>query len=125
MTAAEIDSYLADPAEPARGTLEALRTTILAIIPDAEQGISYAIPAFRANGRVVARFAVFTHHLTYVPHSESVLGPLADDLAGLLAVQERPAVRRRHPAAPGHRGETHRGADEPDRSREWNPARLR
>ena len=82
MTAAEIDAYLAELAEPARGTLEALRTTILEIIPDAEQCISYAIPAFRVDGKVIAGFAAFTHHLTYVPHSGSVFAVLADDLAG-------------------------------------------
>ncbi len=82
MTAAEIDAYLAGLPEPKRGTLEMLRTTILEIIPESEQGISYAIPAFRVEGKVVAGFAAFTRHLSYVPHSGSVLAVVEDDLAG-------------------------------------------
>lgn len=82
MTAAEIDAYLADRPEPKRRTLEVLRTTILEIIPEAEQGISYSMPAFRIDGKVVAGFAAFTNHLTYVPHSGSVFAVLADELAG-------------------------------------------
>ena len=43
----EIDDYLAKLEEPKRTTLEALRQTILSIVPEAEQGISYGTPAFR------------------------------------------------------------------------------
>jgi uncharacterized protein YdhG (YjbR/CyaY superfamily) len=82
MTAQEIDAYLADVDEPGRGTLEALRRSILAVVPDAEEGISYGMPAFRVDGRVVARLAAFTHHLSYLPHSGDVLADLGDELAG-------------------------------------------
>lgn len=82
MSAEEIDRYLSGIEEPKRGTLAKLRQTILKIIPDAEQGISYGMPAFRVNGKVVAGFAAFKHHLTYVPHSGSVLSRLADELSG-------------------------------------------
>lgn len=81
MTAAEIDSYLAGVPEPKRATLEALRATILEIVPDAEQCISYSMPAFRVDGRVIAGFAAFTNHLAYLPHSGAVLSMLTDDLA--------------------------------------------
>jgi len=82
MSAHEIDEYLAALDEPKRSTLEALRATILEVVPDAEQCISYGMPAFRVDGKVVAGFAAFTHHLSYLPHSGSVLPELADDLAG-------------------------------------------
>ena len=67
---------------PKRSTLEALRRTILEIIPDAEQVISYKVPAFRVEGRIVAGFAAFTDHLSYLPFSGSVLPELASELAG-------------------------------------------
>jgi uncharacterized protein YdhG (YjbR/CyaY superfamily) len=54
MGAAEIDDYLADVPEPGRGTLEALRRSILSVVPDAEQCISYGLPAFKVDGSVVA-----------------------------------------------------------------------
>jgi uncharacterized protein YdhG (YjbR/CyaY superfamily) len=81
MSAQEVDDYLAGVEEPKRRTLETLRRSILAVVPDAEQGISYGMPAFRVDGTVVAGFAAFKNHLAYLPHSGDVLGDLGDDLA--------------------------------------------
>ena len=80
MSAAEIDEYLRAVDEPKRKTLQALRRTILEIVPDAEQGISYRVPAFRIRGKVVAGFAAFEDHLSYLPFSGSVLEQLGDEL---------------------------------------------
>jgi uncharacterized protein YdhG (YjbR/CyaY superfamily) len=80
VSAAEIDEYLGGVDEPKRRTLQALRRTILEIVPDAEQGISYRVPAFRIQGKVVAGFAAFKGHLSYLPFSGSVLGQLGDEL---------------------------------------------
>lgn len=82
VSADEIDDYLRGVEEPKRGTLEALRGTILEVIPDAEQGISYSMPAFRLHGKTIAGFAAFKNHLSYLPHSGRVLGELAADLSG-------------------------------------------
>ncbi len=82
MSADEIDSYLAGLDEPKRGTLERLRTSIMAVVPDADQCISYGVPAFKVRGKAVAGFAAFKSHLSYLPHSGSVLDELRDDLAG-------------------------------------------
>jgi uncharacterized protein YdhG (YjbR/CyaY superfamily) len=76
----EIDAYLAALDEPKRRTLSALRQTIVGIIPDAEQCISYGMPAFRLHGKVVAGFAAFKNHLSYLPHSGSVFSELRDEL---------------------------------------------
>lgn len=82
MPADEIDRYLSGIEEPKRTTLAKLRESIVRVIPDAEQGISYGMPAFRVNGQVVAGFAAFKNHLTYAPHSGSVLDQLCSDLQG-------------------------------------------
>jgi len=76
----EIDDYLGSLAEPKRSTLTALRQTILAVVPEAEQCISYGHPAFRVQGKVVAGFAAFKNHLSYLPHSGSVFPELGDEL---------------------------------------------
>lgn len=81
MSAEEIDRYLADIEEPKRSTLQRVRQTILEIIPAAEEGISYQVPAFRINGKVVAGFAAFKNHLSYLPHSGSVFPVLRDEVA--------------------------------------------
>jgi len=82
LSAEEIDNYLRGVEDPKRSTLQALRRTILDVIPDAEQGISYGMPAFRMQGKTVAGFAAFKYHLSYLPHSGTVLGQLADELVG-------------------------------------------
>ncbi len=81
MSAAEIDEYLAALDEPKRTTLEELRRTILEIIPEAEQCISYGMPAFKLGGKAIAGFAAFKNHLSYFPHSGSVLPELRDEVA--------------------------------------------
>ncbi len=82
MSAREVDEYLHAVDEPKRETLEALRRTILEIVPEAEQVISYRVPAFRVQGQTVAGFAAFKDHLGYLPFSGSVLKRLATELEG-------------------------------------------
>jgi len=78
----EIDRYLATLDEPKRATLAQLRDTIVAIIPNAEQCISYGMPAFKLEGKTVAGFAAFKSHLSYLPHSGSVIPQLAKETEG-------------------------------------------
>ncbi len=81
MATSEVDNYLASLEEPKRSTLEALRRAILEIIPEAEQCISYGAPAFRLNGKVIAGFAAFKNHLSYLPHSGSVFPELRNAIS--------------------------------------------
>ena len=88
MAADEIDAYLENVPEPGRSTLEEMRRRILAVVPEAEQCISYQMPAFRVpgpkkgKGKVVAGFAAYAKHLSYLPHSGTILPALDDELAG-------------------------------------------
>ena len=82
MAVADVDAYLRGLEEPKRGTLQTLRSTILEVLPDAEQVISYGMPAFRVGGKTVAGFAAFKAHLSYLPFSGSALSQLADELKG-------------------------------------------
>jgi uncharacterized protein YdhG (YjbR/CyaY superfamily) len=81
VSAGEIESYLEALDEPKRSTLEQLRRSIHAAVPDAEECISYGMPAFKVQGKSVAGFAALKNHLSYLPHSGSVLPSLAADLA--------------------------------------------
>ena len=80
MSAKEVDEYLRRLEEPKRSTLESLRRTILEIIPEAEEVISFRVPAFRVGDKTVAGFAAFKNHLSYLPFSGSVIGQLSDEL---------------------------------------------
>jgi uncharacterized protein YdhG (YjbR/CyaY superfamily) len=81
MASSDIDRYLAALDEPKRSTLEEMRRRILEVIPDAEQCISYAVPGFKVQGKTVAGLAAFKNHLSYLPHSGSVLAELADEVS--------------------------------------------
>lgn len=86
MSAEEIDDYLHDLDEPKRATLERLRRSILRALPDVQQGLSYGVPAFRVDGKVIAGFSAAKNHLSYLPHSGTVLSSVPPaDLEGLTA----------------------------------------
>jgi uncharacterized protein YdhG (YjbR/CyaY superfamily) len=68
-----IDDYLARLPEPQRTTLAVLRARILEVVPGAEQTLAYGAPAFKVGGKTFAGFAAFKTHLSYLPHSGSVL----------------------------------------------------
>ena len=59
-------------------TLQHLRETILSIVPHARETLSYGMPAFEIDGKVVAGFDGFKNHCSYFPHSGSVLEELED-----------------------------------------------
>lgn len=75
-----IEEYLDTVRPERRGALDRLRKTIRKIVPDAEECISYGIPAFRIRGVVVAGFAATAKGCSYFPFSGSTLKTLAHDL---------------------------------------------
>ena len=72
-----IDEYLAKVTGPRKTALARLRKTIRSIVPDAEECISYSIPAFRLDGRIVAGFCARKTGCSYVPFSGSTLKTVA------------------------------------------------
>ena len=75
-----VDDYLARVPEDRRLALERLRRTILAILPRAEECISYSMPAFRYEGHVVAGFLATNQGCSYYPFSGTTLATLAHDV---------------------------------------------
>jgi uncharacterized protein YdhG (YjbR/CyaY superfamily) len=76
-----IDAYLAMVKGEKRAALDQLRKTIRRVVPKGEECISYAIPAFRLDGRIVAGFAATAKGCSYFPFSGSTLRTLAKELA--------------------------------------------
>jgi uncharacterized protein YdhG (YjbR/CyaY superfamily) len=62
-----IDEYLATVSDEHREALERLRRIISTAVPRAEECISYQIPAFRLDGRVLVFFAAATKHCSFFP----------------------------------------------------------
>ena len=77
----DIDSYLAGVSDDQREALQNLRETIHRIVPNLTECISYAIPAFRFDGKVIAGFAATTKGCSYFPFSGSTLSTLRKEIA--------------------------------------------
>lgn len=71
--ATPIDKYLRAVPEGRRRALEDLRAKIRSVVPDAEECISYGMPAFRLPGGVVAGFQATRKGGSYYPFSGSTL----------------------------------------------------
>ncbi len=62
-----IDEYLAAVSEEKRAALEKLRKCIRAAAPGAEECISYQVPAFRLDGRMIVAFGAAANHCAFYP----------------------------------------------------------
>lgn len=77
-----ISEYIAKLPQPARRAMQQMRTAIRSAAPrDAEEIISYGVPAFR-RGRVLVWFAAFSDHCSLFP-TASVVSAFKQELEGL------------------------------------------
>ena len=65
-TPSSIDEYIAGFAPEVQSILQKIRETVREAAPDAQETISYRIPAFRQNG-VLVYFAAFKKHIGFYP----------------------------------------------------------
>ena len=72
-----IDDYLRTVPEDRRRSLVDLRAKIRSVVPEAEECISYRIPAFRLHGAIVAGFHATKKGCSYFPFSGSTLRTVA------------------------------------------------
>lgn len=73
------DEYLASVPAPARAMLKELRSSIRAAAPDAEEVISYNMPAFRFHG-ILCYYAAFKEHVSFFPGSGSAVDQFNEEL---------------------------------------------
>lgn len=81
-TGATHDDYLAGLPDDKRAALEKLRTTIRAAAPGAEECISYQLPAFRLDGKVLVFFGAAAKHCAFFPGSGTAVEAHKADLVG-------------------------------------------
>jgi uncharacterized protein YdhG (YjbR/CyaY superfamily) len=80
-TPKSIDAYLASIKDDAqRAALHRLRKQIHAAVPRVEECISYQMPAFRLDGRVLVWFAAASRHCSFYPGGG--IEEFEDELAG-------------------------------------------
>jgi len=77
-----IDDYLSTVSSDQRAALQRLRKDILAAAPGAEECISYRMPAFRLDGRMLVWFGAAANHCAFYP------GGIVDDFADELGRYE-------------------------------------
>lgn len=75
-----IDAYIAAQPEAVRPALEEVRAAIRRALPGALELISYQIPAYRLDGKVVIYFAGWTKHFSLYPVHSDVVEALRDAL---------------------------------------------
>jgi uncharacterized protein YdhG (YjbR/CyaY superfamily) len=78
--ASALERYLAALPEDKRAALEKIRKAIRAAAPQAEECISYQLPAFRWNGMLVA-FGATSNHCAFYLMSSTTVEKFKDDLA--------------------------------------------
>jgi len=69
----KIDAYLVGLPADQRSALQALRKTIAAAAPDAEEALSYGVPAFRYMGRPLVSYVAAKAHCSFYPMSPKVV----------------------------------------------------
>jgi uncharacterized protein YdhG (YjbR/CyaY superfamily) len=80
-TAKDVDEYLAGVPEPARSTLARMRSVIRSAVPSqAEETISYGMPAFKHKG-VLVWFGAFSNHCSLFP-TASIVEAFRNELEG-------------------------------------------
>jgi uncharacterized protein YdhG (YjbR/CyaY superfamily) len=65
--AKDVNAYLARVPTDQRASLEKLRQTIKSAVPDAFEVISYGIPTFKLDGRMLVSYAAFSEHCSFFP----------------------------------------------------------
>jgi len=77
---ADVEEYMAAVPEPARTTLNKVRGIIQSVLPpEATEGLSYGMPAFKYKGPLFG-YAAFSNHCSLFPMSAALIAEYADEL---------------------------------------------
>lgn len=76
-----VDDYLATMPEATREVLEQVRAIIREALPDAEEVISYQIPAYKRDGIGVIYFAGWKAHYSLYPVGDSFAAAFPEEAA--------------------------------------------
>ena len=77
-----VDAYLATLRADQRDLLEGVRRRVKELVPEAEETISYDMPAFKLGGRFLLSYAGWKKHCSIYPLTDSFLAAHATELEG-------------------------------------------
>lgn len=92
-----IDARLAALPADQRAALQALRQTIAAAAPEAEETISYGMPAFRYHGRALVSYSAFKAHCSLFPMSGALIEAHREEFAGFATAKGTLRFTPEHP----------------------------
>jgi uncharacterized protein YdhG (YjbR/CyaY superfamily) len=75
-----MDEYISMQPAATQMVLERVRGAIGKAVPDAEECISYQIPAFKLDGRVLLYFAGWKEHYSVYPASDAMIAAFPGEL---------------------------------------------
>ncbi len=78
----ELQDYLSRLYDDERAALEHVVSVAREVVPDAEEGKSYGMPALRHRGKPLIGFVAAKQHLSVFPFSPAVVEALRDRLDG-------------------------------------------
>ena len=76
-----VDAYIGSQPEGVRSILEQVRGAIRKAVPQAEETISYGIPAYKLHDSLVLYFAAWKKHYSLYPVSDHVAAAIGSELA--------------------------------------------
>jgi len=76
-----VDEYIASQPKSARSTVELVRSTIRKAVPEAEEVISYKMPAYKLHGSRLLYFAAWKEHYAIYAATAQVVAAFRDELA--------------------------------------------
>ena len=77
---ATINEYLARLPKDQQAALQKLRAAIKKIVPEAEECISYQLPAFRLDGKVLVGYGARANHCAFYPMSGTTVAKFQKEL---------------------------------------------
>jgi uncharacterized protein YdhG (YjbR/CyaY superfamily) len=87
-----IDEYIAGYPEDVQKRLGAMRQTIRAAAPDAEEGISYGVPVFKLKGKTLVNFGAAKNHIGFYP-TPGAIEAFNDQIAEVAALGGKGSVQ--------------------------------